>query len=229
MSVEPETQPEPAALAVIETSSSPSGAGAGVIPGDASPAPDAASETRPIDRMQQRPGSEPLAVASASGTEPMATPPIEPRRPMAPRRNIAVAPDPLAVALAAAVRWTSSDDERPDPNAVAPRQRERPGAPAFVPPRETHRREAPAPPGDAPPRVVRAPRAEVVAAKPDHRPAPAPAAERFAGVHIGSVEVQILSPTPVQPPVARPPAVPSAAPAPPLARGLTSAIGLLQS
>ena len=45
-----------------------------------------------------------------------AEPPRDPRRTMS-RRNVSVAPDPLAVALAAAVRWSSSD-EAPTPVAA---------------------------------------------------------------------------------------------------------------
>jgi hypothetical protein len=54
---------------------------------------------------------------------------------------------------------------------------------------------------------------------------------QFTGIHIGSVEVRV-QPAPVPAPVQlsqQVPAPSSAAPAPPLARGLTSSIGLRQS
>jgi hypothetical protein len=57
--------------------------------------------------------------------------------------------------------------------------------------------------------------------------------ERFTGVHIGSVEVEILPvPDSMKPPVAMAPAPPAPASATavlPLARGFTSWIGLRQS
>jgi hypothetical protein len=233
VSIEPETPSEPAASVVSEAVATPSRAGVvpEVIHGDAPPARDATSQTRPAGRIQQPPEREDFTVADAPTLAPP-PPSLEPRRPAVPQRNIAVVPDPLAVALAAAVRWTASDNERPGPIAAARVQRERPagrGGPAAVPPRAIRGRDAAAPPphDDAPP-VRRDPRADPVAATSDHRSAPAPAAERFAGVHIGSVEVQILAPS-VQPAIARRPGVSSGTPAAPLTRGLSSAIGLHQS
>jgi hypothetical protein len=235
VSIAPETPPERAASARSEASPTLSRASVVPegIPGGAPPSRDPASQTRPADRAQQPLENEGLAAAAPP---PAASPrSIGPRQPAARQRNIAVAPDPLAVALAAAARWTSSDDARPDAIAAARVERERGvgrDEPAFVAPREIRGRDTaapPAPPDDAPPPVRRASRSEVVAATPDHRSAPAPAAERFAGVHIGSVEVQILAPPPVPLPVARRPAVSSGVPATPLTRGLTSAIGLRQS
>jgi hypothetical protein len=51
--------------------------------------------------------------------------------------------------------------------------------------------------------------------------------EPFKGIHIGSVEVQILPPPPAPAPATRPAAPPAARTR--LARGLTSSIGLRQS
>jgi hypothetical protein len=230
-SVELETRPELAASAVNETSpmATRSGVVSSVIPVAASPTRDAAPQLRPADREQQPPGGESLAATTtAPGVEPVATVPIEPRRPMAPRRNIAVAPDPLAIALATAVRWTSSDDERAGSKPAAPAKRpamESAGRsePSMAVLPETHRRERLAPPGDVPPRVPPGPRVQAIAGTPDDRSAPTPAGDRIARVHIGSGEVQILTPPGARPPV-------SSAPVPaPLARGLTSAIGLRQS
>ena len=59
---------------------------------------------------------------------------------------------------------------------------------------------------------------------------PAIVTERFTGIHIGSVEVEILpSPNPVTPPVAVATARASTVAVTRLARGLTSSIGLRQS
>jgi hypothetical protein len=194
-------------------------------------------ETSPADPIQSPSRREPSAVAGDRTTGAMAGTPGDPRRPMPSRRNVPVAPDPLAVTLAAAMRWTSSD-ERPTP--IVPRaapHAERDVEPVAGARRETPRRDPAAP-------VTQAPRAEAVAATargplslpspaaspgPASRPTPPPAAERFTGVHIGSLEVQILSPPElVTPPIARPPAA-SKAVLTPLARGFTSSIGLRQS
>jgi hypothetical protein len=169
---------------------------------------------------------------------------------MAPRRNAPIAPDPLAVALAAAVRWTSSDarsaliGRRAQAAATSPEHKrsatlaadsdEPVGGPAHeTPPRETPALELPArkmPARDAPARATPSVRAESVVTAPRERSAPAPAAEPATRVHIGSIEVHMLpAPEAVAQKISRPQAVSSAAPAAPLARGLTSSIGLRQS
>jgi hypothetical protein len=229
--VEPQTRSEPTIPAAIALS--PPLADAGVVPGlggsvdpiDA-PTPIAAPDTPPAEKVQPQP-ADPLIVATAPRMERKATAPLEPRRSMPPDRNIAVAPDPLAVALATAVRWASSDEDRPAPIAANGPERARPATTSAKPGRAV---PAPtAPEADQRSRVGLAPPAGGIAAAPDGRRSAA-APERFAGIHIGSVEVQILSPPPPSPPpVARTPAASSAGPVKPLARGLTSAIGLRQS
>src|SRR5262245_39656268 len=105
--------PEPSSPDVVESSPSPPRAVGVPDALPVEPAPDPVVDVKPIHEIPP-PQREPVA-AAAKPTEPFAPPPPRPRRPPEPRRNIAVAPDPLAVALAAAVRWTSSDDERPVP------------------------------------------------------------------------------------------------------------------
>lgn len=240
-SAKPRMAPEPIAPSVTAASAPPSGAD--FVPAihrrDSSSASDAAEESVPGDKIQRLPPMEPSPIPPAHRTPPIAKEPTEPRRPMAPRRNVPDAPDPLAVALAAAVRWTSSE-ERPDPIAATRPAHERPATeadhreePIVGAARETPSRDTPSratPPRDLPARVTPVPRAEAVAAIPGDRSTPASTAERFTGIHIGSVEVHILPPPePVAPPVPRPRAVSTVRPVTPLARGLSSSIGLRQS
>lgn len=148
-----------------------------------------------------------------------------------PQRNVPAGPDPLALALAAAVRWTTSD-ERPTPRAAAPVVAQAPSTDAPA------RREEPptTPPVDAsPPVTARAtpstivPRAVATAPRAPRSTTPAPPAAKGSGVHIGSLHVEVL-PAP-QPTAREPRRDPVAAPtaSEPLARGLTSHIGLRQS
>lgn len=179
-------------------------------------------------------------------------------RPTAPARAAAVPrsvgafapgarPDPLAAALAAAVRWTASDPAAMIPSRP-PRAVEIPPATAAsavdisgrpAPAAGSPRQAAVAPAFPAPARVAAIPQPSIlpramvspsqpVAAVTTH--ASAAAVERFTGIHIGSVQVEILPPpVPLTSPPAAPPAVPRATPASQLARGLTSSIGLRQS
>jgi hypothetical protein len=151
------------------------------------------------------------------------------REPSTLRRMAPTAPDPLAVALAAAVRWTSSDapvgmtpargaagDAQPrDGRASLPRL-ERPPRPAPEAAAARPRRTDPGAP------VPRTPPAADTHVMPERAPADSP-----ASVHIGSIEVTLLSaPEPPAPTPTR--AAPAPAPASPLARGLTSMIGMRQ-
>jgi hypothetical protein len=71
---------------------------------------------------------------------------------------------------------------------------------------------------------------EAAAAAPRERSAPGSAIEPAAGVRIGSIEVHVLpEPERAKPETPRPQAGPRAAQTAPLARGLTSPIGLRQS
>ena len=182
----------------------------------------------------ERPSTEPPAVAAAPRGDP-ATAPTGSRRSMARARTTPPPPDPLAIALAAAIRWTSSSDVS-EPIAAAP---DRPERRAM----ETAHQHAPAerlssgpaasaarptPLGTLPPVPLEppAPRAHVDAGA---RPAPAPA-RRFTGIHIASVEVRVQpAPVPAPSPALPAPVPTNAQPATPLARGLTSLIGLRQS
>jgi hypothetical protein len=206
-------------------------------------APRAVDETSTVDTIQRPSRMEPPAVARDRRTEPIVSAPGQARRPVPPTRKILVAPDPLEVALAAAVRWTSSD-ERPSPTApIAPTRSEREhhageGTREVGP---VAGRERETPPRERPARAKQAPRAEADAATPRGlltlpspgsapHATPSPAADRFTGIHIGSLEVQILPPPAlVTPPVQRRSLPLSVAPPAPLARGFTSAIGLRQS
>lgn len=236
----PEIAAQPAAHATVSVSLPPPVAGVdthAVPRRDVPSAARAVEETSAADIIQRPSRREPSAVAGDRTTEAIARTPGGARRRMPSRRNVPVAPDPFAATLAAAVRWTSSD-ERPTP--IAPRataHSEREIEPVARDLRET-------PPRDPPAGVTQAPRAEAVAATPRgplslpssaaspgaaSRATPAPAAERFTGIHIGSLEVQILTPPEMPtPPAARPPAASNAV-LTPLARGFTSSIGMRQS
>jgi hypothetical protein len=202
----------------------------------------------PVDTIQRRSRIEPPAVASDRGAEPIVSAPGEARRPMPPTRTVLVAPDPLAVALAAAVRWTSSDERSSPIIPTAPTRSDQEHhageGTREVEPVADHARKTP--PRERPARAMQPPHADAVAAMPRgplSLPSPAasprpaavhetrsPAAERFTGIHIGSLEVQILPPpAPVTSPVQRRSVTLGVAPAASLARGFTSAIGLRQS
>jgi hypothetical protein len=192
-----------------------------------------------------QPRTEPSRVAVPPDTESIAVERLTSPAPIADDR--VSTPDPFAMALAAAVRWTSSD-----PEPLAPMQR----AHAAVPVRPAARsavvqtpRESPPPATPAPTTRGRATGGETaptmptpamptraIVPAPRQTPAGAPRAtppstERFTGIHIGAVDVQILPPPdPVKPPAAAPAASrPKPATASQLARGLTSSIGLRQS
>jgi hypothetical protein len=178
--------------------------------------------------------TEPLRTEARLEPGSVAHEPLGPPPPTAQSRG--PAPNPLAVALAAAVRWTASD--------AAPLARSRSahaasGAhppvrePIVQSPREpaplaTSSQQTPVALTPArPARAMASPSPNALAVTP--RTA-ATTTERFTGVHIGSVEVEILPPPdPVQPPVASPPAPPSVGTPTQLSRGLTSSIGLRQS
>lgn len=166
----------------------------------------ARSPRRPIDdgaRVERVPAARPRA---ETNTEAVAAPrPVSLARP-------AVGPDPVAAALAAAVRWTSSE--------TTPGQRQaRTVEPAMA--RRTSRDE----------------RATVLAPTIDHQPdvarqpAPTPPEkpQRYSDVHIGSIEVEIVSP----PEPAQPETPTTATTTPrdfgiPIARKITSHYGLRQ-
>ncbi len=221
----------------------------------------------------------PARGAPASTAPPTPSPPaVTPRRSAVLRGGVPIAPDPLAIALAAAIRWAASEERsdtsaavRAEPERAAPPDPTVDGAPAAVrrpaPPdasahEQLDRRSSSAPPRPAiDPRapVVPAPRAPVVTAPRERAPSVQPPAEPrarrpgspvtaaappaarpraatdpdaapFTGIHIGSVEVQILPPAePMAPPAVTRPTAVSPAPSGPLARGLTSTIGLRQS
>jgi hypothetical protein len=121
-----------------------------------------------------------------------------------------IEPDPVAAALVAAVRWTSSEPTAPPPARAA--------EPAMVRPPIRDGRPAPVE------RQAQGPgRPDAAAA------APARTTERFADVHIGSIEVEISPP-----PEAREPETAKAAPETPraavipLTRKVTSHYGLHQ-
>jgi hypothetical protein len=193
-----------------------------------------------------------------------ASSPRDPGRWLSPR-HLPTTTDSLAAALAAAVRWASSDDLPEAPATPAPRAGD-----AVIAPESRHAGS----PSDRAPPTTEQPRAFTSAAAP---PAPfaarasarspfastastddiapalatvragdeplralAPSAtadatvrERVAspspgGIHIGTVEVQIIPGPPPPAPAPLPRSAPAAAPAR-LARGLTSSIGLRQS
>jgi hypothetical protein len=158
----------------------------------------------------------------SKSTVPEAPAPEAPAVHQADSRTRLAAADPLAIALAAAARWTSSDTE---PTAAHTPPMTVGGQP--IPGASTVRssyeltpaiREASSslrlPGRDAP-----------VASHESVSPA-----EHFTGVHIGSVEIEILPPPDAaKPPVALPAAAPAARAVTPLARGFTSSIGLRQS
>lgn len=191
--------------------------------------------------------TELLPMGAPFNTESIALEPSEPPRLIANAR--VSAPDPLAVALAAAVRWTSSD---PAPIAASRSAHAASAAPLTSRESIVHSSREPPPPATparapvTPERAMRAPvipAPETVLSSERHAPVPtlraalaftshdpARATERFTGIHIGTVEVEILpSPDPVKPPVASTPAPPSVGASTQLARGLTSSIGLRQS
>jgi hypothetical protein len=189
------------------------------------------------------PRTEPSAIDATLKDEPTTVPAATRPSPPARRRALRPAdplPDPLALALASAIRWTSSSDS-PHPIAVVP------GVPA---PRETETVHAETPlqrPSSGP---LAAPRQTAAPAKAPHTPVasrPAPAivtprglpadspsrsapapARQFSRIHIASVEVRVQAPAAPTPSPARVTAASSSAPATPLARGFTSSIGLRQ-
>lgn len=156
-----------------------------------------------------------------------------PSRSGMPMRKPAAAP--LAAALVAAVKWTSSD-----PSLRASRAASRPTTSATPPspkmidevsrtPREPSRST----PAIAAADVFNSP-TDVPVLRPSPRTAPVNASRETTAphIHIGSIEVEILPlPASETPIVAAQPAPPPSAPASVtrLTRGLTSAIGLRQS
>ena len=136
------------------------------------PAISPARERPPADFVFESPRSLPRPLrpvaADAVPTAPPATaPPTEPT--FSPRRDWApIDPDPNTHALVAAVQWTASEPSVPHP-PVEPATRHH-APPATV---------SAAPPPAAPPPA---------AASPSREP------EQVTGVHIGSIEVEIVSP-----------------------------------
>jgi len=235
----PSLRPEPAPV-VAATSTSPVGESAVVSPHDPSPATDPSRRTAPPATLGEGAPAKPSVAVTPPSPEQVAKTPAATRGRIAPPRHVPAAPDPLALALATAVRWTSSDEmpdaiaRRPQPELppTKPAGRDRsPAGPAreTAPLRAASRLEPSSPPVSP---TTRPPSPEVPAG-PQERATRALAVEgaapEAAGIHIGSVEVQILAPPPVAPPVPRPTAAARAAPPGPLARGLASAIGLRQS
>jgi hypothetical protein len=207
-----------------------------VAPVVAAPVPAPRISRPPADHVFVRP---PVAVKRADATpEPVRTP-LETRTPIAPPRTRPSEPvnrprDAVAEVLAAAIRWTSSDEpSTSEPAPVRPRAMLTPPTPLA----RTHepaieesvavarevRADEPAQrrPQRNPtlePRVARAP-----IAVPEAAPS---APEQITGVHIGTVDIQIVQPSE--------PAKPATAPAAPapraaLARGFTTTFGLRQS
>ena len=137
--------------------------------------------------------------------------------PIAPARQASIewaptAPDPVATALVAAVRWTSSEPTPPPARTAEPAMSASPSRDERLP------------------TVVRRPNFE---GRPDAArqtpTTPSPTSEPFTDVHIGSIEVEIVSP-----PELRQPETPVAAPQTrradvvPLTRKVTSYYGLHQ-
>ena len=158
----------------------------------------------------------------------------EPRAPAKP--NASPQHDPLA-ALAAAVRWTSSDSttperdifDAPEPVSTQPSPAASPQTPVPVVAVTTH--AAPARISPTPTRRVNQDRTSEQPRETTREPtratptAVATAPDRFTSIHIGSVEVEIVAP----PPASAEPAAAAPAPLAPLARGLSTSIGLRQS
>ena len=124
-----------------------------------------------------------------------------------------IEPDPVAAALVAAVRWTSSEPPAPPPARAA--------EPAMVRPPIRDGRPAPVE------------RHDQGAGQPDPArqtaAAPATTTERFADVHIGSIEVEISSPPEAQErETAKAAPETPRAPVIPLTRKFTSHYGLHQ-
>lgn len=182
------------------------------------PPADFVFDARPIETRRRAPAAEHGDVMRTAPAAPI-TPrddvaPREPSRPRdgAPRRRVPA--DPLAVALASAVRWTSSDTQLPEPA-----MHDRPTQPSIerasgveaptLPPRFTPTQSAPA--------------------GPSARPEPTPSVEeRVTGVHIGSIEVELVeahngAPVSTQHPAPTPPRSDVA-----LARKLEPRFGLFQ-
>ena len=231
----PSLGPEPAPV-VAATSTSPVNESAVVSPHGPSPAMDPSRRTALPAKLGEGAPAKPSAAITPPRPEQIAKTPAAARGRIAPPRHVPAAPDPLALALATAVRWTSSDEmpdaiaRRPQPELppTEPAGRDRsPARPAreTAPLRAASRLEPSSPPVSP---TTRPPSPEAPAG-PQERATRALAVEgaapEAAGIHIGSVEVQILAP----PPVPRPTAAARAAPPGPLARGLASAIGLRQS
>lgn len=171
----------------------------------------------------------------------------ESRRPIV-QHNQPPGPDPLMRAMATAIRWSSLDDATPEPPQRAAAQ----SAPAAAPPAApSHTSRAPAPaaaPAVAVPKPAPFAHTEAPANPPSHSAASsalreraparfpvaaradahAPAAVPTRSVHIGSVSVEIAAP-PERKPSPQPTRASVPAPGRPLARGLTSTIGLRQS
>lgn len=137
-----------------------------------------------------------------------------------PRRNVSAQPDPLAMALAAAMRWVATDEE--------PKAAGRPPTGNAPPPARGEAMIAMvAPPVAAPPPALRPAVRDDPGPAPSRDPASATPDATAGGVHIGSVEIQIV---PAHEPPPRPaPAVAPRAVVAPLSRGFTSPIGLRQS
>lgn len=188
-------------------------------------------------RSEVRDGADPRTPPATIQREPPAevAPPSN-----APGRRVAVLPqDPFAAGLAAAERWVTSD--------AAPGVQRRSGHRASTVPTATHEPIHRSPPIAAE-HVARPPSLAAIA-KPSRAIGPSPitgdahvadartertprdtSPERLAGVHIGSVAIEILPPPePMKPPVVAAPARATAGAVTRLARGLTSPIGLRQS
>jgi hypothetical protein len=186
--------------------------------------------------FETRPPVEPAGATAPLNGESAA----HPARAMRTRHKQDAVPsqDPVAVGLAAAGRWVASD-----------------AAPATVN-RSAHRTDAAATATDRPiarstpnpAEPVTHPSALAAAAPPLSPARPLPSAghahaaearmdgtqrdaapDRFTGIHIGSVAVEILPPPEPAKPAVAPPARPRAGGLTGLARGLTSSIGLRQS
>lgn len=199
------------------------------VTSDAAPAPSPRAEVlvparvivRDVVTMVAEPArDEDHAAATEDAVPPVAVPQaarVEPHRLTS--RPVAPAPDPLVAALATAVRWTATNDAAPP----APRRHE--NTPIAEPERArpaTVITPAPPPRAEAP-RELAPPRAQTPI---DRAPRVAPA------VHIGTIEIEVISPPAAAP---APAPVPLAAPAPrstaatTLSRGLTTTLGLRQS
>jgi hypothetical protein len=226
-----ESPAQPAAPAPTSPSTASVAAAAGPAAADSprvTVAKEGQASTRPVDETMptEQPRAEPAA-SSTTTNDPVRSP-GEPHRATALRRDTRPAPDPLALALAAAVRWTSSG-ERSETVATSPGRPVDP--PAAITPSDAPSLLSAEVPREEPGTAQPSPYHALTTARPPAAERQAPSApRRFGGVHIGSIEVRVQPPSaPAPPPVPPPHAPSSTAPAIPLARGLTSSLGLRQS